>query len=167
MPASAHRWLLLAAALSLFACRDDRRPAGVTSASAAPSGSATVTRPPPPPPSAEELALLAPLAKGSDIEGYEVRDIRGVEDGVLRLVCVKDRDRATIRLDVALLDEEGPTPPATAGKYAIYYSLRGAVPEDAEKLARRLAKVLQDHASMPPPKGMTKFVPREKPGTTL
>lgn len=127
--------------------------------------SGSVTRPPPPPPSAEELALIAPIARGSEIDGFIVRDVRGVEDGRMRLVCV--RDEAVVRLDVALLDPDGPLPPASAGRYAVYYSLKGATPEDGDKLAKRLAAALGAHVDSPPPAGMTRFIPRDKPGTRL
>ena len=147
---------------SMSGCRDAARRAAPSS-SASVSGS--VTRPPPPPPSAEELALIAPIARGSEIDGFIVRDVRGVEDGRMRLVCVKDE--AVVRLDVALLDSDGPLPPASAGRYAVYYSLKGATPEDGDKLARRLARALGAHADSPPPAGMTRFIPRDKPGTSL
>ena len=166
--------LPLFAAFSIIAlitsCRDDRQRASghvaaTASASATPPGSATVKRPPPPPPSAEELAIIAPLERGAEIAGFVVRDVRGVENGVMRLVCAKDE--AVVRLDIALTADEGPAPPATAGPYAIYYSLKGATPEDGDRLARKLAAVIAAHADAARPKGMTPFVPKEKPATTL
>jgi hypothetical protein len=153
------------AALTLAACRGEGRSTGAPPARASASASSSATWAPAPPAGPEELAIVAPLAKGSDLGGYEVRDIRTVRDGVMRLVCVKDD--ATVRLDVALVDDEGPVPPATAGKYAVYYSLKGSVPEDGARLAQKLAKVLEQHQDAPVPKGMTKFVPKEKPGTML
>lgn len=129
------------------------------------AGDGTARPLPPPPAGAEELALVAPLAKGSELGGFEIRDIHGVRDGVMRLVCVKAQ--ATVRLDIALAADGGPEPPATAGPYAIYYSLKGAFPEEGLALAQKLAKVLAAHEDAPPPKGMTRFVPKKKPGTTL
>ena len=120
---------------------------------------------PPPPASAEELALLSPLVVGSTLGGFEVREIQGVHDGVLRMICGKGK--AMVRLDIALVDDDGVTPPATAGKFAVFYSLRGALPEEGDLLARRLAGVLETHANAAPPRGMTKFQPREKPGVAL
>ncbi len=134
----------------------------------APAVSASATQAPeapPPPPSAEELALIAPLGVGSDLAGFKVERVIGVRGGVLRLVCVKDK--ATVRLDVALADEEGAVPPATAGKYAVFYSLGAALPEEGDRLAQGLAAVLKAHADMTPPAGMTKFTPKEKPGVAL
>jgi hypothetical protein len=153
------------AALALASCREERREGFSAHANPRPSASAP-ERKPPPSPSGEELALLSPLAAGSELAaGFEVRSIHGVEDGAMRVVCAKDD--ATVRLLVALADPEGPTAPATAGKYAVYYSLRNAVPEDGEKLAQALGKLLEKHQEPTPPRGMTKFVPKEKPGTTL
>lgn len=161
----AARYSIFFASIAIGACRDEPRSTASGAASARATSSATVTRPPPPPPSAEELALIAPLTKGAEIGDFVLRDVRGVEDGVMRLVCAKGD--ATVRLDVALASDEGPTPPATAGPYAIYYSIKGATPEDGDRLAKKLAAVLSKHDGAPPPKGMTRFVPKEKPGTTL
>ena len=76
------------------------------------------------------------------------------------------RKDAVVRLDVALVDPEGPVPPATAGRYAVYYSLRGATPEDGERLAKKLAGVIARNAA-PPPAGMTTFKPDPNAGTEL
>jgi hypothetical protein len=149
--------------LLLAACREDRRDGFSAHANPRPSASA---RRPPPEPSGEELALLSPLAVGAELAaGFKVRAIHGVDDGALRVVCAKDE--AVVRLLVALVDPEGAAAPATAGKYAVYYALRNAVPEDAEKLAQALGKLLQNHQEAAPPRGMSKFVPQEKPGTML
>ncbi|APR75714.1 Hypothetical protein A7982_01060 [Minicystis rosea] len=93
-------------ALAPLACRDAAPSHGGPNASATAASSAPVV--PPPPPSAEELAILSPIAKGSAIDGFTVREIHGVHDGVLRVVCTKDH--ATVRLDVVLADDEGPMP---------------------------------------------------------
>jgi len=159
------RWIggaLVILAFPLAACRDPARSRGAPAATVISGGA---PRPAPVPAGAEELALVAPLAPGSELGGYQVRAIHGVQDGVMRLVCVKDR--ATVRLDVALVDDDGPQPPATAGRYAVFYSLKGAVPEDGLGLAEALAKVVAAHQDAPAPRGMRKFVPSEKPGTTL
>jgi hypothetical protein len=110
---------------------------------------------------------VAPLAAGSTFGGFTVRAVHGVHDGVFRVVCAKDK--AVVRLDVALLDDSdgAPSPPATAGRYAIYYSLRGATPEDGEQLATRLARVIRNNASAAVPPGLAPFKPNPKPGITL
>jgi hypothetical protein len=104
---------------------------------------------------------------GSKLGGFEVRSIHAVERGLMRIVCVKDK--ALVRLDIALADEAdgAPPPPATAGRYAIFYSLRGATPEDAERLATHLARVLKNNAAVMAPPGLTPFRPAPNPGTTL
>lgn len=108
---------------------------------------------------------MAPLVAGGKLLDFAVREVRAVDHGRLRVVCVKDK--AVVRLDVALLDPEGALPPASAGRYAVFYSLRGGTPEDGERLALKLARVIEAHASMPPPPGMTTFTPDEKPPTEL
>jgi hypothetical protein len=158
-----------AALLALAACAPggrDQAPAPSTTASAV--GSNTVSPSPPKAPGPEELAVLAPLAVGSDLGGFKVREIQGVERGVMRIVCAREKE--IVRLDVAFADESDAStmlPPATAGRYAIFYSLRGAVPEDGDRLARALAKVLLANAAAPAPAGMTIWTPRPKPPTTL
>ena len=143
------------------------RPSGPAATATASSGWARPERAPPPPvaPSAEELSLVSPLAPGSPLAGFEVREIQGVRDGAMRVVCGKDK--AVVRLDIALVDDDGVVPPATAGKFAVFYSVRGALPEEGDRLARKLAEVLKAHADAAPPPGMTKFQPREKPGVDL
>jgi hypothetical protein len=138
-----------------------RRPAAVAPPAPPPRAAGSA----PAPPSSAERALVAPLAPGSDLAGFSVREIRGVEGGVMRVVCVKGK--AEVRLDLALADEEGPTPPAVAGRYAVFYAVERATPEEGEKLAKALAKVVEKNAAAPPPAGMAPFTPRPKPGMTL
>ena len=76
------------------------------------------------------------------------------------------RKDAVVRLDIALADPEGPVPPATAGRYAIFYSLRGATPDDGERLAKKLAAAISRNGA-PPPAGMTTFTPNPNSGTEL
>jgi hypothetical protein len=119
-----------------------------------------------PPAGPAELALIAPLVPGGALLDFAVREIRAVDRGRLRVVCVKDK--AVVRLDVALLDPEGVLPPASAGRYAVFYSLRGATPEDGERLAHKLARVIEPNAAKgPPPPGMTTFTPDQRPPTEL
>jgi hypothetical protein len=70
------------------------------------------------------------------------------------------KERAIIRLYVALAADGGPTPPATAGQYSVFYSLKDAAPEDGERLAKELAAVVEKNSGAPPPPGITPFVPR-------
>jgi hypothetical protein len=137
-------------------------------AGAGPSGSSSAEarvagppRAPPKPAGPSELALVAPLAPGGELDGFEVREVRAVADGVLVVVCGKDR--VVVRLWVALASDAGPEPPATAGRYAVFYSAKGADPEDAARLARALAAVVDKRADVPVPPGMTTFVPAPIP----
>jgi hypothetical protein len=154
--------LFFTAALACACERTAPDPPAAPSASAASAVSAP--RPPPParrPAGPAELALVAPLVPGARLEDFEVREVRAVEAGVLTLVCAKDR--ATVRLSVALAEAEGPPPPALAGRYAVFYSLRNAEPEDGDRLARALARILDAHADVPTPPGLGPFVPSPIP----
>lgn len=119
------------------------------------------TKNPPAParaPTAEEMAILAPLTKGSSLGGWEIVRVEGTDRGALRVVCVQKR--AVVRLYIALAADDGPAPPATAGKFAIFYSLKDASAEDGERLAAELATILEKNKDAPPPAGMTPFQPR-------
>jgi hypothetical protein len=142
--------------------RHEVRPGAGASATAREAESAA---PPLKPAGPAELALVAPLAKGSDLGGFEVREISAVEEGTMRVVCAKER--AVVRLYVALADEEGALPPATAGKFAVFYAARGATPEDAERLSKKLAGVIGLNTGAAAPAGMTTYKPKPKPATTL
>ncbi|MFO0588306.1 MAG: hypothetical protein U0441_12230 [Polyangiaceae bacterium] len=153
--------LLIALAPFASGCGDSRRPTGdgptpssqfaggaTTSESGAPARAANK----------EELALIAPVAAGQTLEGFDVVDVRGVTDGGLDVVLRKGSAR--IVLTVALLGKGGPEPPASTDRYAVFYSLRGAEPADGERAAKALANVLGTHRDSPPPPGMGPFVPR-------
>ncbi|MBK9263717.1 MAG: hypothetical protein IPM54_28425 [Polyangiaceae bacterium] len=145
--------LLCGLSASTFACsRATTDPPPAASATAAPE-------PPPPatPAGPDELALVAPLVVGSSLGDFEVREIQAVQRGVLNIVCAKGR--SVVHLFIALASDKGPEPPAEAGKYAIFYSLRKGDPSDAERLAKALAEIVGKHSDVPVPKGMTEFVP--------
>ena len=138
----------------------------------APSPASPEPRPPLPAGPAER-ALLAPLTEGAPLGDYEVREIHAVDpEGRLRIVCVKGRAegraegrekrREVVRLDVVLASEGGPEPPAETMRYAIFYSLKGAPPEDGERLAKALAEVLQKNEAAPPPPGMAPYTPQPR-----
>jgi hypothetical protein len=134
-------------------------------ADAGPPPSAAAGRPRPADAGAPERALLSPLVEGAALGDFEVKEMHAVgPEGILRVVCRKGR--AVVRLDVALLGEEGPEPPAVSGRYAIFYSLRNASPEEGELLARALAEVLKkNEEAVAAPPGIGTFVakPRELP----
>jgi hypothetical protein len=103
-----------------------------------------------------EAALIAPLKAGAALEDYQVREVHGVTHGYERLVCT--RGAGVVQLDVALAGDT--RAPATAGRYAIFYSLKDAPDADGQKLAKALAAIVLTHAENPPPPGMTVFTPR-------
>lgn len=105
----------------------------------------------------EELALVAPLVVGGSLDGFEVFEIQAVRNGVLNVMCRKDR--TTVRLWIALDSDKGPEPPAVAGQYAVFYSVPRGGDADVERLAKELAQMVEKHADLPAPKGMTAFVP--------
>jgi hypothetical protein len=149
---------ILGAALAggvLAACDQSPQNGGESGDRGAPNRSPPA---PPKPPTQAELAILAPLTKGSPLGGWEVSRIEGIDRGALRVVCVKDR--AVVRLYVALSVDGGPAPPATAGQYSVFYSLKDATPEDGERLAKELAAVVEKNSGAPPPPGIAPFVPR-------
>jgi hypothetical protein len=160
------RWvlggLLLALTAGVVGWRLTLRPP----AEAGPRASAAVSALPPPTAGPAERALVAPLAPGDDLGGFAVRALQGVERGRMRVVLTKGD--AEVRLDVALADPDARMPPAaTAGRYAVFYSLHGASPEDGERLAQKLGALIGAHADVPAPPGMTVFTPAPKPGTPL
>lgn len=130
----------------------------------APVSSSSVAPPAPPPAGPagpEELALIAPLVVGSKLGDYEITKIHAIHKGVLEVVC--RHEQARVVLSIALLSEKGPAPPAQAGKYAVFYSLRNGDPADAERLAKSLAEIVEKHSDVAVPKGMTEFVPAAIP----
>jgi len=155
----------LALALPVAACRDTpgSSDSHVASAAAAPSSAARTTATddtPPRPASAAELAILAPAAPGGSLEGFDLRAVRVSGRGVVELLC--EKASAHVTLYVAALVEGGPAPPASTDRYAVFYSLRGATPEDGERLSTALAKLLQENRAVPPPPGLGPFVPRPR-----
>lgn len=122
-------------------------------------------RPPPPRASEAEREFLRPLAEGRRLGGFEVRELRPVDNGSLRIVC--ERDGARVKLDIALLGPESPSPPAMVGRYAIYYSLERASQADGERLARELEKILAANAAILPPPGLKPFRGEGRPPMEL
>lgn len=120
---------------------------------------------PPKAATAEEMAIVAPLTKGSTLGGWDVVRVEGTDRGALRVVCVQKR--SVVRLYIALASDDGPAPPAVAGKFAIFYSLKDASAEDGERLATELAAVIKKNKDAPPPPGMTPFQPRPPEPITL
>jgi len=119
----------------------------------------------PPAPTAADLALLSPLKPGETLAGWQVTEIQGIESGVLGVVV--SRNQSSVRLIVALASDEGPAAPASAGRFAVYYSARRTLPDDARSLAGALADVLSKNQGVPVPSGLGPFNPAPKPGVPL
>ncbi len=113
---------------------------------------------PPRPANSAETAIVAPLTAGSELAGFQVKAVQTSDGRALDVVCQKGAAR--IVLTVALYGQGGPSPPASTDRYAVFYSLRGAEPEDGERLAKALASVLEANKNVPPPPGLGPFVPR-------
>ncbi len=105
-----------------------------------------------------ELAVLAPLRVGGSLRGFDITAIDH-DVGMVQMVC--RRDHATVRLDVTLAADAGPTPPAMAGPYAVFYEIDGASQAAGEELALALAAVLQRNSAAPPPPSLTRFNVRD------
>ena len=139
---------------------DDRR--GAASATTIVSAATVVDHQPASPPRAApagdaELALVAPLRQGGRRGDYVVAEIDGVD--ARGLVHVEaHRGVAVVKLVVALRADDGPSPPAVAGRYAVFYSTEGTSTNDAEQLARALAVILEANAAKPAPPGMKPFL---------
>jgi hypothetical protein len=153
--------ILVAAAVgTTIAVRRMNQPAPAPAASSAligaPSGSAPPPAPPPPA-GPTELAIFAPIAVGSTSKGWKIEAISAVHEGVITVRFVEEKGRGVVDLFVAASSDEGPTPPATTGPYAIFYSARRALPEDGDRLAGVLARAIEKNKSAPVPAGLTPY----------
>ncbi len=155
---------LLAGAVAGYAVSHERAPDGAarppsSSVQEGAPGGAPRTTPSPAGPA--ELALVAPLAPGAELEGYTVRRVDAVFDGTVGVVLERGPDR--VRLDVAMAGPDGARGDrvgAAAGTYAIYaidvvnHTVDGAPAEDAERVAKALAGILTGGAPRPAPPGL-------------
>lgn len=130
--------------------------------------SAQQAEPPLLPAGPAERAVVAPLAAGSKLaEGWSVRDIHAVRLGSFRVACAEDSGHGRVDLEVALDEEGGPPPPATIGRFAIFYAAHRVDPDTGAKLATALAKVIEKNKDVAPPPGLTAFHPKPKPSQPL
>ncbi len=159
-----HRILAVSiSTLSLLAACRDPAPGASPADSAAPSSTAagtTVTEEAPRPASAAELAIVAPAAPGAKLADWDIRAVHGVNRGTLEIVC--EKGAARVVLSIALAAQGGPEPPVSTDRYAVFYSSRGATPEDGERLAGALAELLRANQATPLPPGLGPFVPRPR-----
>ena len=110
-----------------------------------------------------ELAILAPIVVGSTSKGWKVEAIHAVREGTIIVSFAEEKGDGVLDLLVALRSDDGVLPPATAGRYAVFYEARRAVPEDGERLAKVLARTLEKNQSAPVPPGLGLFEPRPTP----
>ena len=116
----------------------------------------------PPPAGPVELAILAPIVVGSTSKGWKVRAISAVHEGSIVVSFVEEKGKGAVDLLVAASAEDEVAPPATAGRYAVFYSVRLALPEDGDRLARVLAKVIEKNQDAPVPPGLRPFQPQPR-----
>jgi hypothetical protein len=114
-----------------------------------------------------ELAILAPIVVGSTSKGWKIEAIHAVREGTITVRFVEEKGDGVLDLLVALSSEDGVVPPAIAGRYAVYYEARRVVPEEAERLAKVLARTLEKNQSAPVPPGLAVFAPQPTPRQPL
>ena len=117
---------------------------------------------PPPPAGPVELAILAPIVVGSTSKGWKVEAISAVHEGAIVVSFVEEKGKGAVDLLVVASAEDEVAPPATAGRYAVFYSARLALPEDGDRLARVLARAIAKNQDAPAPPGLRPFQPRPR-----
>lgn len=142
---------------------------GKSSGGAHPAGSAqgepVSSNPPPrplPPAGPAELALLAPMVVGEEIETWKLKELSAVDEGAIHLVFAAPKGRSKIEILIALADDKGPTPPIVVGKYALFYSVKRVMQSEGDALARAVAKRLEKNKDLPPPAGLAPYHPVDK-----
>ena len=122
--------------------------------------------PSPPPPreaTAEELAIVAPLRSGERLEGWEVTGVQANPQGLVRVVL--RREKLTVKLEVAR--GGGPiASPAPAGPYDVFYSAPPGNDDEAQRLSRALAAIVEKNRA-PMPAAMPTFTPGARPSDLL
>jgi hypothetical protein len=128
----------------------------------APSSGTPPPAPPAPPAGPTELAILAPIAVGSTSKGWKIESISAVHEGAIEVRFVEEKGRGIVDLYIASNTDDGVTPPATAGPYAIFYSARRALPEDGDRLANVLARAIAKNPTAPVPPGLAPYNARPR-----
>ena len=114
----------------------------------------------PPPAGPIELGILAPIVVGSTSKGWKVEAISAVHEGAIVVSFVEEKGKGAVDLLVVASAEDEVAPPATAGRYAVFYSVRLALPEDGDRLARVLARAIEKNQDAPVPPGLRPFQPQ-------
>lgn len=117
---------------------------------------------PPPPAGPVELAILAPIVVGSTSKGWKVQAISAVHEGAIVVSFAEEKGKGVVDLLVVTSAEDEVAPPATAGRYAVFYSTCLALPEDGDRLARVLAKAIEKNQDAPVPPGLRPFQPQPR-----
>jgi hypothetical protein len=110
-----------------------------------------------PPAGPGELAILAPIVVGSTSKGWKIEAISAVHEGAITVRFVEEKGRGVVELFVTASSDDGAPPPATAGRYAIFYSARRALPEDGDRLAGVLARAIEKNTAAPVPPGLAPY----------
>ncbi len=131
-------------------------PAASTALVGAPSPSASAAAKAPPA-GPVELAILAPIVVGSTSKGWKIEAISAVHEGAITVRFVEEKGRGVVDLFVSASSDDGAPPPATAGRYAIFYSVRRALPEHGDRLAGVLARAIEKNAAAPVPPGLAPY----------
>lgn len=153
--------LLALLALAVVLLRESERgpkpapSAALIGATSAPSAA-------PPPAGPIELAILAPLVVGSTSKGWKVRAVSAVHEGAIVVTFVEEKGDGVVDLFVAASADDEVAPPATAGRYSVFYAVRRALPEDGDRLAKVLARAIEKHQDAPVPPGLRPFAPQPR-----
>lgn len=108
-----------------------------------------------PPATDAELAILAPLREGAELDGWIVEGIDAVTDGIVTVHLLHGESR--INLQVARAAGTAVTAPASTGSYVVFAThLHGADARGttATSLAESLGRVLEANAGVPVPEGL-------------
>ena len=123
------------------------------------------SNPPPrvlPPAGPAELAVVAPLTAGSEIDTWQLKELSAVDEGAIHLIFAPQKGRGRIEVLIALNDDQGPTPPMVVGRYAIFYSVKRVMQSEGDALARAVAKRVEKNKDLPPPPGLAAYHPVDK-----
>ena len=134
-------------AFVLYRSLASRPPAPSPPASSAPPVGGPTALPSPAAPDA--MAVVAPLAVGQQLAGWDVRAIYGVLDGSI-WVIVKKGD-ALVHLQIARASDAGALPPAVVGPYAIFFSSQKPIPGGSGELVNALSEIVKANQSVPVP----------------
>lgn len=127
--------------------------------SAPSSRSSEPQEPPIAPAGGPERALIAPLAEGDSLAGWNVERVGAVMGGTIRLDLRRQGERAALM--IALDDGGDPRPPLVVGRYAIFYTAKDS--DEGARLAAALGAVIEKNPNTKIPHGLAAF----HPGTRL